>query len=469
MIEDNQKQYNEVRALLDAIITACSYLFAWYIKFKSPFANLNANIGVLPFETYLYAMWFLIPGFVMMYYAFRLYTLRQNVSMWSELYAIIKANVAGVAIFIIVLYIINESNFSRSMLFLFGATNICATTVVHHWIRKLAGYLRKQGYNVRYVLVVGYSRTAEEYINRIQKNPQWGYEIRGILDDSVPAGTMYKGVKVLGRIENLPVILPISKLDEIAITIALKDYERLERIVDLCEKSGVHTKFIPDYMSIIPTKPYTEDIDGLPAINIRYVPLSSTWNRMIKRLGDIVFAVLGIVISSPIMLVSAILVKTTSKGPIIFKQERVGLHNKTFQMYKFRSMRMQTVEDEKLGWTTKNDDRVTKVGRILRKTSLDELPQLFNILKGEMSLIGPRPERPQFVEQFKEEIPRYMVKHQVRPGLTGWAQVNGYRGDTSIYRRVEYDLYYIENWSIAFDMKIIFLTFFVGFVNKNAY
>ena len=169
------------------------------------------------------------------------------------------------------------------------------------------------------------------------------------------------------------------------------------------------------------------------------------------------------------MLVSAILVKTTSKGPLIFKQERVGLHNKPFQMYKFRTMYVQTEEEERKGWTQKNDPRVTSVGRFLRKTSLDEFPQLFNVLKGDMSLVGPRPERPQYVEKFREEIPRYMIKHQVRPGMTGWAQVNGYRGDTSITKRIEHDLYYIENWTLGFDFKIMFLTVFKGFINKNAY
>jgi exopolysaccharide biosynthesis polyprenyl glycosylphosphotransferase len=180
-------------------------------------------------------------------------------------------------------------------------------------------------------------------------------------------------------------------------------------------------------------------------------------------------AIVAIIVFSPIMLLAAIGVKVTSRGPLIFKQERVGLHNKPFKMYKFRSMEVQSEADERKGWTTKNDPRVTKIGKILRKTSIDELPQFFNVLKGDMSLIGPRPERPLFVEKFKEEIPRYMIKHQVRPGITGWAQVNGYRGDSSIKKRIEYDLYYIENWSMALDFKILFLTFFKGFVNKNAY
>ena len=237
----------------------------------------------------------------------------------------------------------------------------------------------------------------------------------------------------------------------------------------LCEKSGVHTKFIPDYNNIIPTKPYTEDILGLPVINIRYVPLSNTFNALIKRSMDIAGAIVAIIVSSPVMLVLCMLIKLTSPGPLIYKQERVGLHNQTFRMYKFRSMEIQKESEEKKAWTVKNDPRVTGIGKFMRHTSLDELPQLFNILKGEMSLVGPRPERPFFVEKFREEIPRYMVKHQVRPGLTGWAQVNGYSGDTSIRKRIECDLYYIENWSVGFDIKIMFLTIFKGFINKNAY
>ena len=237
----------------------------------------------------------------------------------------------------------------------------------------------------------------------------------------------------------------------------------------MCEKSGVHTKFIPDYNKIIPTKPYTEDILGLPVINIRYVPLSNTFNAMVKRVMDIFGSIAAIIVSSPVMALMCILIKITSPGPLIYKQERVGLHNKTFWMYKFRSMEIQPEAEEKKAWTVKNDPRVTGIGKFMRRTSIDELPQLFNILKGDMSLVGPRPERPFFVEKFREEIPRYMVKHQVRPGLTGWAQVNGYRGDTSIRKRIDCDLYYIENWSIGFDIKILFLTIFNGFINKNAY
>ena len=216
-------------------------------------------------------------------------------------------------------------------------------------------------------------------------------------------------------------------------------------------------------------KPYTEDLQGLPVVNIRYVPLSNTFNAMLKRIVDIFGALVAIILFSPVMLFSCIMIKLTSPGPLIYRQTRVGLHNKPFEMYKFRSMEVQTEEKEKKAWTVKNDPRVTGFGKFMRHTSIDELPQLFNILKGDMSLVGPRPERPFFVEKFREEIPRYMVKHQVRPGLTGWAQVNGYRGDTSIRKRIDCDLYYIENWTLGLDFKILFLTFFKGFVNKNAY
>lgn len=329
--------------------------------------------------------------------------------------------------------------------------------------------MRAKGLNLKHIILVGYSRAAEEFVDRVKENPQWGYLIRGILDDNVESGTMYKGIKVIGRIDNLLVILPQNRLDEIAITLGLNEYYKLERIVSLCEKSGVHTKFIPDYNNIIPTKPYTEDLLGLPVVNIRHVPLTNTFNMMVKRAVDILGGTFAIILFSPIMLVVTGVIKLTSPGPLIFKQERVGLHNKPFMMYKFRSMEVQKPNTEKRAWTVKNDPRVTGIGKFMRKTSIDELPQLFNVLKGDMSLVGPRPERPQFVEKFREEIPRYMIKHQVRPGMTGWAQINGYRGDTSIRRRIDYDLYYIENWTLGLDIKILFLTIFKGFVNKNAY
>ena len=469
MIKDNQKYFNRIHLLVDAIVVAISYILAWYLKFASPFSNIDPSVGVLSRQTYFEALYVIVPGYVLLYYYFSLYTPKRATVHKYEIINIIQANTIGMILLMVGLYVVEQINFSRSMIAMFYGINIVLTTIFRSLIRMSLQFFRKKGYNLKYILLVGYSRAAEEYINRINANPQWGYVVRGILDDFVPSGTVYKGVKVVGTIGNLLYILPENKLDEIAITLSLKDYDRLEYIVDLCEKSGVHTKFIPDYNNIIPTKPYTEDLMGLPVINIRHVPLTNTFNAMIKRIVDIGGSIFAIIVFSPIMLITAIAIKLTSPGPLIYKQERVGLHNQTFQMYKFRSMEVQDPSIEKKGWTIKNDPRVTPIGKIIRSTSIDELPQLFNILKGDMSLVGPRPERPFFVEKFREEIPRYMVKHQVRPGLTGWAQINGYRGDTSIRKRIEHDLYYIENWTLGLDFKIIFLTFFKGFINKNAY
>ncbi|MBO5030900.1 MAG: undecaprenyl-phosphate glucose phosphotransferase [Lachnospiraceae bacterium] len=469
MIRDNQKYFNRLLVLLDALVIAACYWLSWFLWLSGYVKRTEPGIGILPIETYFVAFAAIVPGYLILYNTFDMYSSKRTAKTAYEVFNIIKANTVGLLAVMVVLFAINIPDFSRGMVGVFYVVNIAAETLMRKTVRRGLRHMRKKGYNIKHILLVGYSRTAEEYINKIKANPEWGYEVCGILDDHVPCGAVYKGVKVIGDIENLRMILPENKLDEIGITLSLSDYDRLEQIVNICEKSGVHTKFIPDYNSVIPSRPYLEDVDGLAVVNIRRVPLTNTVNMMMKRLVDIVGALCAIILFSPVMLAAAVGVKTTSKGPLIFKQERVGLHNKPFQMYKFRSMEVQTDADEKKGWTTKNDPRVTRIGRILRKTSIDELPQFFNVLKGDMSLIGPRPERPLFVEKFKEEIPRYMIKHQVRPGITGWAQVNGYRGDTSIRKRIEYDLYYIENWSMAFDFKILFLTFFKGFINKNAY
>ncbi len=465
MIKENQKHFNRLQVLIDAFVLVFSYVMAWVIKFQI----LKNDDGKLPFKVYMLAMVAIVAVYLVLYHMFNLYTPKRVQGRRLELWNIVKANAVGMALILGVLYLIKLIDFSRWMLFYFVVLNVVLETIARNLIRYFLRSIRRNGYNLKHIVLVGYSRAAEEYIDRILDNPQWGYKIRGILDDHIEAGTEYRGIKVIGRIANLMVILPENRLDEIAITLGLSEYYRLEEIVNLCEKSGVHTKFIPDYNRVIPTKPYTEDILGLPVINIRHVPLTNTFYAAMKRTMDIAGALCAIILFSPVMLFSAIMIKITSPGPLIFKQERVGLHNHTFMMYKFRSMDVQAPEKEKSKWTVKNDPRVTNFGKFMRKTSIDELPQLFNVLKGEMSLVGPRPERPFFVEKFKEEIPRYMIKHQVRPGMTGWAQVNGYRGNTSIKKRIEYDLYYIENWTLGLDVKILFLTIFKGFINKNAY
>ena len=334
MIKDNQKYFNRLHLLIDALVIAVSYMLAWYLKFASPFFASDPAVGALQWQTYFELLYFIVPGYLILYYYFNLYTPKRATVHKYEILNIFQANTVGLILLMAGWYAIKQIHFSRSMMAMFYVINIILSTISRSIIRSLLQYFRRKGYNLKYILLVGYSRATEEYINRINGNPQWGYVVRGILDDAVPRGTVYRGVKVIGSIANLLYILPENKLDEIAITLSLNDYDQLEHIVDLCEKSGVHTKFIPDYNSLIPSRPYTEDLMGLAVVNIRYVPLTNTLNWVAKRIVDIVVSFIGLIVFSPIMLLAAIAIKGSSKGPIIFKQERIGLHNKPFEMFK---------------------------------------------------------------------------------------------------------------------------------------
>lgn len=473
MIKNNQQMLNRLHVFLDVLVIVASYALAWGCLVIGNMLFAPGR-GVLPPEYYFSALIAIIPLYLLLYASFRLYEPKRRQSRRVEFSNILKANLIGLMILTMTFFLFRGRNpyfqeFSSRMILYFFAINVFAGTMERSAIRVLLRTMRKKGYNQKHVLLIGFSRTAEGFIDRAVANPEWGYHIWGILDDTMEEGYTYRKVPVIGTIAKLESILELNTLDEIAITLAIGEYAKLEQIVSACEKSGVHTMFLPDYNNVIPTRPYTEDLQGLPVINIRHVPLNSTFNRAIKRAMDIVGSLAGILLFSPVMLAAAVIIKLTSPGPLIFKQERVGLHNRPFQMYKFRSMEVQKPSEEKDKWTTPHDPRVTPFGKFIRKVSIDEMPQFFNVLKGDMSLVGPRPERPFFVERFKEEIPRYMIKHQVRPGMTGWAQINGYRGDTSITKRIEHDLYYIENWTLGLDIKILFLTIFKGFINKNAY
>ena len=474
MIKNNQSKFNFSHVVLDAAVIAVSYVIAF-------FAVIGSHLGIdgvqvaLPASVYFRALIIIIPVYIIIYGIFDLYMPKRIQSRRKELANICKANITGLMLITFCLFAGRNMatigpylrNFSTRMIVAFFGVNIVLETLFRNILRIALRNIRSHGFNQKHVLLVGYSGAATGFIERNKDNPEWGYQILGLIDDELEKGTDKDGIKVLGDLSDLRNILSGNDIDEIMVTLPLDKYEYLKPVVNICEKSGVHTMFVPDYQNIIPTTPYTEDLEGLPVIHIRHVPLASPFNAVVKRSIDIIGAVVALILFSPLMLITALIIKLTSKGHVIYAQERVGLHNRPFKMFKFRSMYVQRPEEELSRWTTKGDPRVTPIGRIIRRLNIDEMPQFINVLKGDMSLIGPRPERPQFVEKFKEEIPRYMIKHQVRPGLTGWAQVNGYRGDTSIQKRIEYDLYYIENWTLGLDVKILFMTVFKGF--KNAY
>lgn len=467
MIKENQKNLNRMLTFIDVFIIFISLILAWYIRFRSGFIEYEG--GMLSFREYIRPIVFIIPLYLFLYGKFNLYNTYRIKSVWDEFFNIFRANLFGILLFTLMLYVMKNINYSRYLLFIFAITCTVLTTIERVFIRYILRKARRKGYNLKHILLVGYSKLAMDFLGLVSANRQWGYNIVGILDDNKKSGYRFKGKEIIGKIRDLENILEDFEIDEVCVTLELKEYDKLGHIINECEKAGVRTQIIPDYVKYIPAKPYVEEVGGLPIINIRYVPLDNIANKFVKRLFDIVGSLISIIVFSPVMILASIIIKITSPGPIIFKQERVGLNRKPFVMYKFRSMKVQKDEEEKGQWTTEDDPRKTRFGNFIRKTSIDELPQLFNVLKGDMSLVGPRPERPFFVGQFREEIPRYMVKHQVRPGMTGWAQVNGLRGDTSIKDRIEHDLYYIENWSFGFDIKIMWFTVFKGFINKNAY
>ncbi|MFQ9934049.1 MAG: undecaprenyl-phosphate glucose phosphotransferase, partial [Lachnospiraceae bacterium] len=315
MIKDNQRHFNRLHLLLDILIFMLSYMEAWYLKFRTDFFMDSAE--GLSYEAYMQALLLIVPGYLILYTAFHLYTPKRVLGRRVEIANVIKANTIGVMLFLTILYLTRQIHFSREMLFIFYVVNSANGIIMRLAIMAFLKTVRKSGFNQKHILLVGYSRAAEGFIDRIRANPQWGYTVKGILDDNVERGTFYKGVQVLGRVDNLQYILPENRLDEIVITLGLAEYNKLEKIVSECEKSGVHTKFIPDYNNVIPTRPYTEDLLGLPVINIRYVPLTNTFNMIIKRTVDIIGSLFAITLFSPVMVLVAILIKLTSKGPLI--------------------------------------------------------------------------------------------------------------------------------------------------------
>lgn len=330
-------------------------------------------------------------------------------------------------------------------------------------------WIRSKGYNQRHLLVVGAGRQAQDLVYRIQKCRWMGFHVVGyVSDDLDQVGKMFLNVPVIGTLDQVKELSVEHKVDQVYCALTFKDMDKTFEISRALEQTTVDFRIVPDLVSLCTLNTSLFDIDGLPVLGVRETPLQG-FGVLQKRVFDMLFSLSTLLILSPLMGLIAILIKCTSKGPIFFFQERVGYDGRAFKIIKFRSMVSQAEEQSGPVWATKGDNRTTKFGAFLRKTSLDELPQFFNVLMGSMSVVGPRPERPEFITNFKEDIPKYMLRHKTKAGLTGWAQVNGWRGSTSLKKRIQYDLYYIENWSIWFDMRIVIDTVFRGFVNKNAY
>lgn len=466
MIKQNQRFLNGILIIVDALIVILALICAWILRFKTTI--LWSQGESLPFENYLLLCILIVPLYLVFYYFFGLYKpFRDQSSIIPEANQIIKVNFIVFIILIAMLFILNQPNYSRIMLFLLAIFSTIFAITERFIFRTTLKRIRSSDRNLKHILIIGDGELAIKFAEKIKSKKYLGYYIQGFLTHNNKVGEKIHGISVIGKINDLEKFLVEHSYDRVIIAIPLKYYDELTKLVDICENQGVKAEIIPDYYKYLPAKPSVDMIDELPIINIRYVPLDDTFNKFIKKAFDILIALIAILITSPIMIITAIMIKLSSRGPVIFKQERIGFRQKPFMMYKFRSMKIQDEQNEISEWTTEDDPRKTRIGTFIRKASIDELPQFFNVLKGEMSVVGPRPERPFFVEKFRKEIPKYMVKHQVRPGLTGWAQIHGCRGNTSIKKRIDYDIEYVENWYFMWDISIMWKTIIKG--NTNAY
>ncbi len=459
MIKENQKLLNQFHVFTDGAIVFLSFPIAFWVRF----AVFHGEMSI-PLDNYLILAAFYTAAQLFTFAAFGLYQSYRKKRLRTELVRLWEATLLDMVVLQSLLFLSWGVHYSRALLGIAFLLMTGALSVKRYVLRRFLRTFRQSGHNLKHVLVIGGGRLAARYADEIRRDLELGYRAAGYIAGA-PEEDM-GDLRWLGSYEDLSDILERQSVDEAVCALEAADFGRVQAIIDSCEGAGVRLSIIPFYADYIPSNPQFDDLNGIPMLNIRHIPLDNWANAFFKRTMDILGSAALLVLTSPLLLFCAIGVKLSSPGPVIFKQERIGRGKKPFYMYKFRSMRLNDAQD--IAWSAKTDERKTHFGAFMRKCSLDELPQLWNVLKGDMSLVGPRPELPYYVDQFRNEVPLYMVKHQVRPGITGWAQVNGFRGDTSIPGRIERDVYYIEHWSLAFDIQILLITVFGGkFINDE--
>ncbi|HID88457.1 MAG TPA: undecaprenyl-phosphate glucose phosphotransferase [Anaerolineae bacterium] len=453
----------------DVVMAAAAFYGAYWLRRWIPVPDLALDL--LPPGRYVHLMGTHVLAVLLVLAYTRLYRLTRSPSRVDEFYRIIGAGTVGTIIGVALSYLLYkntplEVDCPRGMVLYAWLLTIALLTLgrlAHGWLRTT---LQARGWGRSRVLVVGTGEVARMILHKIRGNPGMGYEVVGIVASNGPPDVALPA-PILGHAGDLAHLIQEHQVDEVIIALPEATHQEILTLISRCERGQATIKVFPDVFQIMAGQVDIGDMGGLPLLTLRDVALRG-WRQGVKRVVDIVGAAVGLVLLSPLMLLTAVLIKLDSPGPVFYIQERMGLDARPFPMLKFRSMR-QDAESQGPGWTRPNDPRVTRIGNILRRLNVDELPQLINVLLGEMSLVGPRPERPYYVAQFRRSIPRYMDRHRAKAGMTGWAQVNGLRGDTSIVERTKYDLWYIENWSLLLDIKILIRTFFNLFRSPNAY
>lgn len=458
--------FSKILLLAGDVICFCgTFLLAYYLRFylqlvplRHPVPPLMHYIHALPFIALIVALAFNYAG---------LYFLRAGRSRFDELTSVFAASAAAFGVMLALTFFLREISYSRVVILYSMGLGIAAAFLWRLIFRVIYNTLNRKGYLTQGILIVGAGDISGNMIERINWHPEMGYKILGCVTDKVKKGKKFKDTVVLGKVKELDKIIKKIKPDEVFV--GLPDYNRRDIADTILANEGIKFMIATDILGIITKNIDYGEINGIPVFTVKELPLNLRVNRVIKRTMDIIVSGTGLLILLPLFAAAAVLIKLSSPGPVFYRQDRVGRDNKIFRMYKFRSMKMDAEKATGPVWAKENDDRRTAIGTFLRKSSIDELPQLINVLKGDMSIVGPRPERPHFVEKFKNEIPRYIERHKVKAGITGWAAANGLRGNTSLEERIKYDLYYIENWSLWFDFKIIIKTALEMFHHKGAY
>lgn len=449
--------------LSDTLVLLASLLLAYWISFFSPFAAFFPVIkGVPPLGEYLNAFPVLLLVFWVVFKGYKLYRRKTYLlSSWNFFLITRAVTVAIFSLMALTFLYRDDFTYSRRLVVWDWFFCIVLLTVSRRIIDRVGLWWWRKSKFHRRVLLLGEGPVAQRLQRNFHANPLWSLKVEGVIwIDSPPPPESFPSTEILGRMDDFEQVIAEHSIDEVILTRLDLPHSRIMKIILECEKRMISVKLVPDVFSILTNRVGIVNLDGIPLLGLRDLPLHSAWNRFLKRIFDLAATLIGLILSLPFLLVSALAVKLTSRGPVFFKQERMGENGHLFNLYKLRTMPVDVEKVSGPVLPAREDPRATPVGRVLRRFGLDELPQLWNIFKGDMSLVGPRPERKVFVEKFKESIPRYMSRHLVKSGVTGWAQANGLRGDTSIKTRVEYDLYYLENWSLLFDLKIILLTLF---------
>lgn len=458
-----QRFYNSIKIAADLAMLALAFALAYWTRFYSGLPHES----IPPLEDTLVSLGMVLAIFPLTFRQANLYTTNRARTHIAEIFEVFKATIFATLLLIALTYFTRE-RYSRMTLAIFVVYAFVLVAAVRLAFREIFNELRRRGVNLKSILLVGAGELGQRVIETIEGHRELGFRVMGVLSRRPQkVGSMVKGCPVIGTIKEIDAVLDRTPVDQVIIALPIEDQPLVKGLMEALALRTVDVKVVPDLYQYITLCGGLEEFGGLPIISLQGGPLHG-WNLVLKRAFDVIFSLLALVLTTPVMLLTAILVKATSRGPILYKQERMGMDGRTFHILKFRTMYVDA-EANGARMASREDPRRTPIGSLLRQLSIDELPQFWNVLVGDMSLVGPRPERPVFIEEFKRQIPRYHLRHKVKAGITGWAQINGLRGQTSIQKRIEYDLYYIENWSLLLDLKILLRTALGGFLSKNAY